>query len=68
VRPFTKSGLARTKREGLQTRLRERLQKIWDAADPKPFPLVFDDFRQGVMEQFLDKLSKQDPDYRRHRI
>jgi hypothetical protein len=61
-------GISPKEARGLQIQLREGLQKIWDTTDPKPFPLVFDDFRQGVMEQFLDRLSKRDPDYRRHRF
>jgi len=52
----------------LQIQLRERLQKIWNATEPKPFPLVFEDFRQSVIEQFLDRLRKQDPRSRRPRF
>ena len=49
----------------LQIQWRERLQEIWNATDPKPFPMVFDDFRQSVIEQFLDRLQKQDPRFHR---
>jgi hypothetical protein len=48
----------------LQREFRDRLKKIWDA-EPRPMPYVFDDFRRLVIEQFLDRLRKQDP--RHHR-
>ena len=52
----------------LQARLRQRLQEIWDATNPKPFPVTFHDFRRAVVEQFLDRLRKEDPRFRRPRI
>ena len=52
----------------LQIQLRERLQNIWDATDPKLWPLVFDDFRQSVIEQFLQRLEKEDPRLRRAEV
>ncbi len=50
-----------------QKQLRERLQQIWDATNPKPFPAVFDDFRQSIMDDFYDRLRKEDPLFRRPR-
>ena len=51
----------------LQTKLRERLQTIWNA-EPRPMPLVFDDFRHRVIQEFLDRRRKLDPRFRRPRF
>jgi hypothetical protein len=51
---------------GLKRELRDRLRKIWDA-EPRPISLIFDDFWRDVMDQFLDRLRKQDPQFRRPR-
>jgi hypothetical protein len=53
----------------LQTELRERLQTIWNA-EPRPMPLVFDDFRRviGHSNYLLESLSpeKADPKFALH--
>jgi hypothetical protein len=46
-----------------QKQFRDRLRSIRDAIEPKPFPLVFDDFQQAAVQQFLDRLRKQDPGF-----
>jgi hypothetical protein len=51
-----------------QMQLRQRLQEIWDTTDPKPFPATFNDFRRSVVEEFLDRLRKEDPRFRRPRL
>jgi hypothetical protein len=50
-----------------QRQLRERLQIIWDAIEPKPREIVFADFRRSVVELFLARLKKEDPRFRRPR-
>ena len=61
-------GITPTQARQWQKQLRERLQQIWDATDPKPFPAVFDDFRQSFMDDCFDRLRKEDPQYRRPRF
>jgi hypothetical protein len=51
-----------------QKQLRQRLQKLWDATEPKPFPAVFDDFRRSIMDDFFDRLRKEDPQFRRPKV
>ena len=63
----TKPGITPKEARNLLNEIRARLQKIWDATEPKPFPMVFEDFRRSVIEQFLDRLRKEDPRYRRPR-
>jgi hypothetical protein len=56
-----------TQARAWQKQLRERLQQFWDAIDPKPFPVVFDDFRRSIMDDFYDRLRKEDSSFRRPR-
>jgi hypothetical protein len=64
----TEPGITPKEERKLITELRVRLGNIWDATEPKPFPMVFNDFRRDVIEQFLDRLRKEDPRYRRSRF
>jgi hypothetical protein len=34
-------------------------KKIWNATEPKPFPPLFDDFRQSVIERFWNGYAKK---------
>jgi hypothetical protein len=61
----TKTGITPKEARKLITELRVRLGNIWDAIESKPWPLVLDDFRRAVIEQFLDRLRKEDPRFRR---
>jgi hypothetical protein len=66
----TKPGITPKESRRLITELRARLGNIWDAIDPKPlqpFPMVFEDFRRSVVDQFSDRLRKEDPRFRRPR-
>jgi hypothetical protein len=58
---FNQVGLTPKEARNFQIQLREELQKIWDAIDPKPMPLTFEDFRQSMREQFLQRLRRADP-------
>jgi hypothetical protein len=52
----------------LQKRFRSRLQGIWDAIEPEPTEITFDDFRRGIVQRFLERIKKENPSYRRPRF
>jgi len=51
-----------------QRKFTARLEEIWEASKPVPFPLTYDDFRRAVIDQILKRLRKEDPRYRRPRF
>jgi hypothetical protein len=53
------TGITPREARKLLVELRERLQKIRNI-EPRPMPLVFDDFRRAVMDLFLERLRKED--------
>jgi hypothetical protein len=49
----------------LKSQFRQRLADIWNAIEPKPFPVTFDDFRRALLQEFRDRMRKDDPRFRR---
>jgi hypothetical protein len=58
---FNEVGISPKETRKFQIQLREELQKIWDAIEPKPMPMNFEDFRQLMREEFLKRLRREDP-------
>lgn len=58
---FNQVGLTPKEARAFEIQLRDELQKLWDAFDPKPMPLTGDDFRRLMTKQFLDRSRKADP-------
>lgn len=57
---FNQPGVSPRQAQKFQIQLREELQKIWDAIDPKPMPLTFEDFRILMKEEFLKRQERED--------
>jgi hypothetical protein len=64
----TQVGVTPKEARAFQLELSRRLHEIWDAIDPKPMPLTFNDFRRGLIEEFLERLRKQNPGRQRPRF
>jgi hypothetical protein len=60
---FTQSGVSPKNAATLQIELREQLQALWNATDPKPINMNFEDFRRAMMQRFLDRSGSEDPRY-----
>jgi hypothetical protein len=62
---ITQVGITPKEASIFQRQLRDRLQQIWNAIDPKPIEMNFDDFRKSILQRFFDRLDKENP--QRHR-
>ncbi len=49
----------------LKSQFRKRLTDIWNAIEPKPFMVTFEDFRRALVQEFRDRMRKDDPRFRR---
>jgi len=67
VRAHRTPGVSLDEGERLRAELNQRLRDMY-AADPLPFPFVFDDFRHSITDRFNEILKKDDPRFRRDRF
>jgi hypothetical protein len=67
VEAHNRTGVDFTEEERLQTELTKRLMEIY-SANPWPFPRTYDDFRQAMIDLFIERNQKEDPRYRRPRF